>query len=148
LQKKIAESDVSAAGGVLVRRHEGDAQLAVIHRPRHEDWSLPKGKLEPGESFEEAARREVREETGIDAELLAELPAVTYEVRGGKQKLVRYWLMAPVEQDHAGFERNDEVDELRWLSPGDALDLLDYDHDRALVRKAMRPRRLRRHLPG
>jgi 8-oxo-dGTP diphosphatase len=145
-RKKIPETDLAAAGGVLVRRHKGKPEIAVIHRPRHEDWSLPKGKLDPGESFEEAALREVHEETGIKAELGEELPPVVYKVGSGKKKLVRYWLMAPAKKAKAKakFKPNDEVDELRWLRLDEAVELLDYDHDRDLVRKALKPRRLRR----
>ena len=81
-----------AAGGVVVR----DGLVAVVHRPRYDDWSLPKGKLDPCESFEQAALREVEEETGLRARLVRELPSVEYEVRG-RPKLVRYWLMEVVE---------------------------------------------------
>ena len=118
-----------AAGGVVVR----DGLVAVVHRPRYDDWSLPKGKLDPGESFEQAALREVEEETGLRARLVRELPSVEYEVRG-RPKLVRYWLME-VESD-PGFEPNDEVDELRWLSPRDAAVLLTYDRDKGVVAAA------------
>jgi 8-oxo-dGTP diphosphatase len=118
-----------AAGGVIVR----DGLVAVVHRPRYDDWSLPKGKLDPGESFEQAALREVEEETGLRALLVRELPSVEYEVRG-RPKLVRYWLME-VESD-PGFEPNSEVDELRWLSPADAVELLTYDRDKAVVSAA------------
>jgi 8-oxo-dGTP diphosphatase len=104
--------------------------VAIVHRPRYDDWSLPKGKLDPEETFEQAALREVWEETGLRCRLGRELPSVEYEVRG-RPKIVRYWLMS-VEAD-SGFTPNDEVDELRWLSPVDALDLLTYDRDRAVV---------------
>jgi 8-oxo-dGTP diphosphatase len=115
-----------AAGGVVLR----DGELAVVHRPRYDDWSLPKGKLEPGETFEQAALREVEEETGLHGRLVRELPSVEYEVRG-RPKLVRYWLMSVV--DDPGFTPNDEVDELRWLSPADAEALLTYDRDKGVV---------------
>ena len=118
-----------AAGGVVVR----DGLVAVVHRPRYDDWSLPKGKLDPGESFEQAALREVEEETGLRARLVRELPSVEYEVRG-RPKLVRYWLMEVVEDP--GFEPNSEVDELRWLSPRDAAVLLTYDRDKGVVAAA------------
>ena len=117
---------VQAAGGVVLR----DGRLAVVHRPRYDDWSLPKGKLDPGESFEEAALREVEEETGLRCRLVRELPAVEYEVRG-RPKLVRYWAMEV--EDDTPFVPNDEVDEVRWLEPGEALALLSYDRDREPV---------------
>jgi 8-oxo-dGTP pyrophosphatase MutT (NUDIX family) len=119
-------SEIEAAGGVVVR----DGAVLVVHRPRYDDWSLPKGKLDAGETFEEAALREVWEETGVRARLVRELPSVEYTVRD-RPKLVRYWLMA-VESD-PGFEPNDEVDEVRWLAPDDAVELLTYDRDRGVV---------------
>jgi 8-oxo-dGTP diphosphatase len=118
-----------AAGGVVVR----DGLVAVVHRPRYDDWSLPKGKLDPGETFEQAALREVEEETGLRCRLDRELASVEYEVKG-RPKLVRYWRMA-VEQDR-GFEPNPEVDELRWLVPADAMELLTYDRDKEVVAAA------------
>jgi 8-oxo-dGTP diphosphatase len=117
---------VQAAGGVVLR----DGRLAVVHRPRYDDWSLPKGKLDPGESFEDAALREVEEETGLRCRLMRELPAVEYEVRG-RPKLVRYWAMEV--EDEMPFAPNDEVDEVRWLEPQEALALLSYDRDREPV---------------
>ena len=127
-------AQVKASGGVVWRRGEdGSPELVVVHRPRYDDWSLPKGKLDPGESFEQAALREVEEETGLRARLVRELPSVEYEVRG-RPKLVRYWLMEVVEDP--GFEPNSEVDELRWLSPRDAAVLLTYDRDKGVVAAA------------
>ena len=120
------EPDVLAAGGVV--RRDGDVLL--IHRPKYDDWTLPKGKLNKGESFEDAALREVEEETGFVCELGEEVESTTYEDRNGKIKLVRYWEMTPVDGD---FEPNDEVDELRWLAPADAVDLVSYERDRALL---------------
>ena len=126
----MSSDEVRAAGGVVIR----DGRVAVVHRPRYDDWSLPKGKLDAGETFEEAALREVWEETGLRAALGAELPAVRYEVRG-RPKVVRYWLMS-VDED-PGFSPNDEVDELRWLSPDDAVALLTYDRDKGVVSAAV-----------
>jgi 8-oxo-dGTP diphosphatase len=120
---------IRAAGGVVVR----DGQVLLVHRPRYDDWTLPKGKLDADEAWEAAALREVEEETGVRARLVRELPSVEYEVRG-RPKRVRYWVME-VEED-VGLEPNDEVDELRWLAPGEALDLLSYERDRELLRAA------------
>ena len=111
----------------MVRR--GD-RIAVVHRPKYDDWSLPKGKLDPGEGFEEAALREVEEETGLRCELGSELGEASYRDRRGRAKLVRYWLMTPVGGE---FEPNDEVDELRWLPVEEARALLTYEFDRELV---------------
>jgi 8-oxo-dGTP diphosphatase len=122
------EPEVRAAGGVV--RREG--RIAVVHRPRYDDWSLPKGKLDPGETWEEAALREVREETGLECELGEELSSTTYHDRKGRFKLVRYWLMDPVEGE---FAPNDEVDELRWLAPAEAVALLTYPRDQQLVQE-------------
>jgi 8-oxo-dGTP diphosphatase len=123
--------EVRAAGGVIV--HEG--RVAVVHRPRYDDWSLPKGKLDPGEGWEEAALREVEEETGMRCRLLGELSSTEYEDRKGRPKTVRYWRMA-VEGEPPPFAPNDEVDELRWVTPDEAVALLSYPHDRELVADA------------
>jgi 8-oxo-dGTP diphosphatase len=136
--------DVAAAGGVLVRTGEDGREVAVIHRPKYMDWSLPKGKLEPGEGWLEAALREVEEETGYRCEASVELPRVSYLDRHRRRKLVRYWLMRPVE---GAFEPHGEVDELRWVGRGAAEELLTYPHDRELVRQALRRHRWRRLLP-
>ena len=118
---------IHAAGGVVMR----DGQVAVVHRPRYDDWTLPKGKLDSGESFEEAALREVEEETGVRGVLVRELPATTYRA-AGRLKVVRYWLM-DVEHE-ASFVPNDETDQLRWVTPDEALRLLTYDRDRDVLR--------------
>jgi 8-oxo-dGTP diphosphatase len=121
------EAEVQAAGGLIVR----DGLVCVVHRPRYDDWSLPKGKLEPGESFEQAALREVEEEARLRCALGDELPSDRYHDNKGRPKLVRWWAMTVVED--LGFAVNDEVDELRWLPRDDALALLSYAHDRALI---------------
>ena len=122
--------EIRAAGGVVVR----DGQIAVVHRPRYDDWSLPKGKLDPGEGWEDAALREVEEEVGLRCRLGEELPPVHYRDNKGREKAVRYWLMEP-EPGAAPFTPNHEVDEMRWVSPADAARLLSYEHDRELLRE-------------
>jgi 8-oxo-dGTP diphosphatase len=119
--------EVRAAGGVVLR----DGLVCLVHRPKYDDWSLPKGKLDPGEGFEEAALREVEEETGLRCRLAEERDEVRYGDAKGRQKVVRYWTMEVV--DDTGFRPNAEVDELRWLSPADAAKRLSYEHDRELV---------------
>jgi 8-oxo-dGTP diphosphatase len=119
-------NEIEAAGGVVVR----DGRVAVVHRPKYDDWSLPKGKLDPGESFEDAAVREVLEETGLRCDLRRELEAVRYTTSKGEPKVVRYWVMDCTAGD---FEPNDEVDELRWVPLDEAQRLLSYDVDRRLV---------------
>jgi 8-oxo-dGTP diphosphatase len=126
----MAHPEVLAAGGLVVR---DDGRVAVIHRPRYDDWSLPKGKLDPGESFEDGAVREVREETGVRGRIVAELEPTSYVDRKGRDKLVR-WYRMELDGDPAAFAPNQEVDELRWVTPDEAGALLSYDHDRALVR--------------
>ena len=105
-------AEVRAGGGVVARDGEAGLEVIVVHRPRYDDWSLPKGKLEPGEAFEEGALREVEEETGFRCELGDELSPISYRDRKGRLKLVRYWVMSVVS---GGFAPNEEVDELEWL---------------------------------
>ena len=124
----MSSDEVRAAGGVVIL----DGLVAVVHRPRYDDWSLPKGKLDPGESFEDGAVREVWEETGVRGRIRAELDPVEYVDRKGRDKLVR-WYRMDVDGEPDEFVPNDEIDELRWLTPAEALDLVDYDHDRALL---------------
>ena len=121
---------VQAAGGLVIRRQGGALQLAVVHRPVHEDWSFPKGKLEAGETLEEAARREVEEETGLSCRLIRFVGHTEYVDRKGRPKAVAYWLM---EATGGSFTPNLEVDELRWVPLDVAYRLLTYPRDRELV---------------
>ena len=126
--------EVKAAGGVVWRRDGGGApELAVVHRPRYDDWSLPKGKLDPGEDWQAAALREVWEEIGLRCAPGVELPTVFYDDNKGRSKAVRYWLMEP---EDGAFAPNDEVDEMRWMDLEAAAALLTYAHDVELVRAA------------
>ena len=109
-----ASKAVLAAGAVLWRRHRlppRAPEIAIIHRPRYDDWSLPKGKVDPGETEPVTAAREVREETGYTSHLGRRLIAVSYPVEQGVKK-VRYWAARCVD---GAFAPNDEVDELKWL---------------------------------
>jgi 8-oxo-dGTP diphosphatase len=126
-----SEPEVRAAGGLVWRRSGDVVEIVVVHRPRYDDWSLPKGKLDPGEGFEEAALREVEEETGLRCELGRYLGDTTYEVKG-RDKVVRYWAMRAGDGE---FSPDDEVDELRWVVLADAPGLLSYDFDRGLVER-------------
>jgi 8-oxo-dGTP diphosphatase len=120
-------AEVRAAGGVVVR----DGEVLVVHRPRYDDWSLPKGKLERGESWEEAALREVLEETGLTCRILGPEAFVTrYRDRKGRPKEVRYFRMERAEGD---FAANDEVDRIRWCGLGEAPAVLSYDSDRGVL---------------
>ncbi|MEO6885636.1 MAG: NUDIX hydrolase [Jatrophihabitantaceae bacterium] len=119
----------AAAGGVVWRMHDGTLEIALIHRPRYDDWSLAKGKLEAGESELACAVREVGEELGSAVAVQRRIGRVRYNV-AGLQKTVAYWVMR-----HLGgeFVANDEVDDVRWLKPGKARKQLSYDLDRAVL---------------
>jgi len=125
-------AEVKASGGVVWRRAGGGIEVALVHRPRYDDWSFPKGKLDPGESWEDAALREVEEEIGLRCRLGHELPPTGYRDNKGRAKVVRYWMMEPLD---GAFEPSHEVDEVRWLAPADAHRLLTYEHDRELLRE-------------
>lgn len=127
---------VRAAGGVVVRPSrnpgestDGGVEVLVVHRPRYDDWTIPKGKLDPGETWEQAALREVEEETGLRCDLGEPVAEVRYRDHKGRPKAVRYWRMTVLD---GTFTANDEVDEIRWLDPASASELLTYDHDRTL----------------
>ena len=121
---------VQAAGGLVVRRQNGALQIVVVHRLVQQDWSFPKGKLDPRETFEAAALREVREETGMVCRLLRFIGHTKYVDRKGRPKAVAYWVMAA----EAGFfTPNEEVDELRWLTLESAARMLSYPRDRELI---------------
>jgi 8-oxo-dGTP pyrophosphatase MutT (NUDIX family) len=121
---------VQAAGGLVVRRQQGSLQIVVVHRPVQQDWSFPKGKLDTRETFEAAALREVREETGMACRLLRFIGHTEYLDRKGRPKAVAYWVMAA----EAGFfTPNEEIDELRWLTLEAAARMLSYPRDRELI---------------
>jgi len=122
---------VRAAGGVVVRAGQHGPEVLVVHRPRYDDWSFPKGKLERGERDEDAARREVEEETGCTCRLLDELGTRFYDDRHGRPKQVRYWRMEVIGTTPS--VPNDEVDEVRWQRPDEAARLLSYEGDRRLL---------------
>ncbi|MGV0834919.1 8-oxo-(d)GTP phosphatase MutT1 [Mycolicibacterium thermoresistibile] len=126
-----SDTTVKAAGAVLWRAGDEPsvAEVAVIHRPRYDDWSLPKGKVDPGEIEPVTAVREIEEETGYRSRLGRQLADVEYPLAGGS-KQVRYWAARAVG---GGFAPNDEVDELKWLPVADALHRLDYAQDREVI---------------
>jgi len=136
---------IEAAGAVLWRDGDGDdddgvPRIAVIYRSRHDDWTLPKGKLEQGEQALDAALREVAEETGQSAEPGPALGETRYRLtRSGRpqDKVVWYWAMRATGGE---FRPNAEVDQLRWLAPAQARALLTYDHDRELIDRFLQTR--------
>jgi len=138
---------IEAAGGVVLRTVPADGpprpaagaaaghdriEVLVVHRPAYDDWSLPKGKLDPGESAVAAAVREVVEETGVTARPGPELPAMTYRVKG-VHKRVRWFQMEYLEGDPATRPADGEVDIARWVAVADAQRLLTYGPDRQLL---------------
>jgi 8-oxo-(d)GTP phosphatase len=138
---------VEAAGAVVWRRGADErVEVLLIHRPKYDDWSFPKGKLEPGEQAPGAAVREVREETGIRVRLGPPLPVVRYPLASGADKVVRYWAATPRDSgdsgdsgdkaqpgDSAAFEPNHEVDAVGWFGLDEGLRQLTHPHDRALL---------------
>ena len=124
-------NQVRAAGGLVRRRGaNGVAEILIVHRPAYGDWSFPKGKLEPGEQEEDAAVREVEEETGLRCRLERELATTRYRDARGRPKTVRYWLMAPVDGTLAAAN---EVDEARFVALAVADEMLTYERDRELL---------------
>jgi 8-oxo-dGTP pyrophosphatase MutT (NUDIX family) len=122
---------VRAAGGLVCRRRDdGAREILVVHRPAYDDWSFPKGKLEPGEREEDAAIREVEEETGLRCRLEKEVATTRYRDARGRDKTVRYWLMTPI----AGtLEAANEVDDARFVLFAEASELLTYARDAELL---------------
>jgi 8-oxo-dGTP diphosphatase len=121
---------VRAAGGIVVREGEDGPEVLVVHRPRYDDWSFPKGKAKVGESDEDCALREVEEETGLACDLGPELPSTRYEDARGRPKRVRYWRMT-VAAGRLVFDH--EVDAARWLPATEAAELLSYPRDREVL---------------
>jgi 8-oxo-dGTP pyrophosphatase MutT (NUDIX family) len=124
---------IEAGGGVVVDLSKGKPRYLLVHRPRYDDWSLPKGKLNSDEQHHDAAIREVKEETGLVCDALAKLSPVNYVTPNGNPKRVMYWLM----QARSGkFVKNDEVDAVSWLKRKKAMSLLTHVHDQAVLVEA------------
>jgi len=132
--------EIVAAGGVVLERRNETAYVVLIHRPKYDDWSWPKGKAEPGESISQTALREVREETGLDCRIVCELEPVRYSYRTGKgainPKVVHYFLMEPIGGclEAPGYE----ADAAEWFDADEAIRRLTYEHDRELLQQALR----------
>ena len=122
---------VRAAGGVVLRAREGATEVVLVHRPKYDDWTLPKGKANRGESDEDCALREVEEETGLRCELEDDPVEVSYHDSLGRPKVVRYWRMRP---DGDALRPSGEIDEARWFPLADAEALLTYRHDHEVLR--------------
>lgn len=126
-----AAKTTCAAGAVLWRMGDGEVEVAIIHRPRYDDWSLPKGKIDPGETEPVTAVREILEETGQRAQLGRGLGMVSYPITHGVKR-VRYWAARALGGD---FVPSHEVDELVWAPINTAIKHLHYPHDRKIVRR-------------
>jgi 8-oxo-dGTP diphosphatase len=137
----VSSPTIRAAGGIVLRRgSHGDWEVLLVHRPRYDDWSLPKGKADAGERDEDTALREVEEETGIRCTLGPAAGRTRYRDSKGRDKVVHYWLMEPESAAavaDGAFVPNEEVDDVRWCSVSDAAKTLSYSHDRKLLVKAL-----------
>jgi 8-oxo-dGTP diphosphatase len=132
--RELPAPDVRAAGGVVVRPGDGDIEVLLVHRPRYDDWTFPKGKAERGETDERTALREVEEETGYRCRLVADLGSTRYIDNRGRDKVVRYWAMAV---EDGTFAPNHEVDVVVWLTPAAAREQLTYARDRDVLDRAV-----------
>lgn len=123
---------IKAAGGLVFKKTaKGKLRVLVAHRPKYDDWGLPKGKAEDGESPEETAVREVLEETGLHCRIVAPLDTTRYRINSGVKE-VNWFAMKPLP-DSPGFEKNKEVDDVQWLTRKKAEEICDYDNDRSLI---------------
>jgi 8-oxo-dGTP pyrophosphatase MutT (NUDIX family) len=128
---------IRAAGGVVCRNGPSDeTEIAIIHRPVYDDWTLPKGKVEPNETPEDCALREVREETGLKCELLRPLGCTAYVDRRGRDKMACYWVMQVLG---GRFRAGIEVDKLVWLPVDQAVKRLTYPRDKTLLQQQELP---------
>lgn len=134
-----AAEAVRAAGGIVHRIGGAGPEVLLVHRPRYDDWSLPKGKRDAGERDEDTALREVEEETGLRCVLGEHVGETRYRDSKGRDKVVQYWLMEPAADGTDSFTPNHEVDERRWCSVADAVQQLTYAHDRDLLQRVRVP---------
>jgi 8-oxo-dGTP diphosphatase len=121
---------VRAGGGAVWRRGSAGLEVVLVHRPHYDDWTLPKGKVDPGETDEDAARREVEEEASVAVDLGPELPAVHYVDHKGRPKVARYWAVT-VRSGSVG--PDNEIDRAEWFAWAEARALLSYDRDRPVL---------------
>lgn len=126
---------VRAAGGLILRRTgKGNLKILIAHRPSYDDWGLPKGKADKGETAEETALREVLEETGYECRIVAPLETTRHRMSNGVKE-VRWFAMRPLPSS-PGFQKNEEIDKIQWVSRKKAKELLDYETDRHLIKNA------------
>lgn len=124
-----------AAGGLVWQQHEGVRKLAVIHRPKYDDWTLPKGKPEPGETLAETALREVWEEIGCKGQFLGFAGVTHYAIDKNVEKVVLFWNMMPTS--HFEFVANPEVDMLEWHEPVEVLRILSHPAEQELISRCL-----------
>jgi 8-oxo-(d)GTP phosphatase len=125
---------IRAAGCIVWRHGRRDVEVVLVHRPRWNDWSFPKGKLDPGEPPIAAAVREVAEETGLEVRVGPRLPDQQYVVNGGTPKVVQYWAAEPPKKaDLSAYQPNNEIDDVRWFRMSKARKQLTYPHDAELL---------------
>lgn len=127
---KKNKSVIQAAGGVLWKKDGNQKKLAVVHRHKHKDWSLPKGKVDHGETWKEAALREVLEETGFQAKIKKYAGSISY-LLDGKPKVVLFWHMKIKSEKKS--KMNGEVDEIRWVTIEEAKKILDYPEELKII---------------
>ena len=136
--------DIQAAGAIVFRRvGDGPREVLLVHRPKYDDWSFPKGKLDRGEHATAAAVREVEEETGLRVRLGRPLRSQRYRV-GRRWKRVHYWVARPRPgggDDVEGYQRPGEIDRVAWVPIAEATRLLSYPHDRATMREGLTARK-------
>ena len=131
-----------AAGAVVLRRKDGVLEVLLVHRPKYDDWSFPKGKLDRGEHATVAAVREVAEETGLAVRLGRPLDDQLYVVQGGRSKVVHYWVARPLDGDDvSAYVPNREIDQVAWVPVEDAAGRLSYSRDRATLKQAIKRRK-------
>lgn len=126
--ERNADGEVRSAGGVAWRSGDSGIEVLLVHRGEYDDWTIPKGKVDPGESDEECALREVEEETGLRARLGRELPSIRWVDRFGRPKIARYWLL-DIEPSGPEARPQNEVDAVEWLPLSDAILRLSYPRD-------------------
>ncbi|WP_243640445.1 NUDIX hydrolase [Nocardioides jejuensis] len=141
-RRPIPVAPVVAAGAVVLRRKDGVLEVLLVHRPKYDDWSFPKGKLDRSEHATVAAVREVAEETGLAVRLGRPLDDQLYVVQGGRSKVVHYWVARPLEGDDvSAYVPNREIDQVAWVPVEDAAGRLSYSRDRATLKQAIKRRK-------
>lgn len=131
--------DVYAAGAVCWREEKRELLVAIVHRVRYQDWTFPKGKVDPGETLAETAVREIKEETGLKVKLGVPLSTMTYPIEKSKNKVVHYWATRVSDKILADskFKPNEEISEVVWLNAEQAFAKLSYQHDRTLLEEVL-----------